>query len=409
MISNRLKEYLTRNDILVPNQHGFRKSHSTITSISTLMQHMYENTNILKETFLIFLDFKKAFDTVSHKILVNKLGTFGLDEQTIKWFSSYLTDRSQLVKLNGLNSQPLTISYGVPQGSILGPTLFSLYINDLIDTLPNNNIVLYADDTVLFGPCATEMQEMLNRTLDWCEGNLLTINCKKSQWLQTSLISKRKPEVEFKLGNIALEQVVQYRYLGIIMDNELKFQQQRDSLHKRINYKNCFFKKIRQFINPETALTIYKSTILPIIEYADFVYDYDIMYLNDKLQQYQNQCLYTVYDQHKLPYHLKDSTEAVHRRAKIMRLQHRRRLHLLNHAYKLSQVDDLLDKREIHTRWHDGKLFLLPKLNHFKCIQDPTYRAMREWNALDLAQRNAQTKEQFVNGIISQLPNPYKK
>ena len=92
-----------------------------------------------------------------------------------------------------------------------------------------------------------------------------------------------------------------------------------------------------------------------------------------------------------------------------MRLQHRRRLHLLNHAYKLSQVDDLLDKREIHTRWHDGKLFLLPKLNHFKCIQDPTYRAMREWNALDLAQRNAQTKEQFVNGIISQLPNPYKK
>ena len=190
------------------------------------------------------------------------------------------------MKLNDRSSTPLVITYGVPQGSILGPTLFSLYINDILDALHNNNIILYADDTVLFGSKVTEMQKMLDETSAWCEENLLTINCKKSQWM--SLVSKRKPEAVFVMGTTVLEQVTHYRYLGIIMDNELRFQLQRDSLHKRLNYKNCFFKKIRCFINQETALTIYKSTILPIIEYADFVYDYNIKYLNDKLQFFQN-------------------------------------------------------------------------------------------------------------------------
>ena len=149
LISNRLKTFLSNNDILVKNQHGFRKSHSTITSICKLMNHIYGNVNNLRDTFLIFLDFKKAFDTVSHEILINKLGGCGLDQRTLDWFNSYLSKRTQYVKLNNTNSPPLTIIYGVPQGSIVGPALFSLYINDIVSSLPNDDIVLYADDTVL--------------------------------------------------------------------------------------------------------------------------------------------------------------------------------------------------------------------------------------------------------------------
>ena len=198
-------------------------------------------------------------------------------------------------------------------------------------------------------------------------------------------------------------------YLGLLLDSDLRFQTQRELLHKKLNYKSCFFRKIRQFINDETAITIYKSTILPIIEYADFVYDYNIKYLNDKLQVYQNQCLYTVYNQHRLPYHLKESTETLHRRACLMRLQHRRKSHLLTYAYKLSGRDDLLDNREIHTRRHDGKLFLIPKVNHFKYVQNPSYRAMRDWNTLDIGLRNSVTKEQFVCEFTSQIANPFTK
>ena len=88
-----MKNFLTNNSILVPNQHGFRKSHSTINSICTLLGDIYSKTNEIKETCLIFLDFKKAFDTVSHKILINKLGGYGLDLHTVLWFTSYLSDR----------------------------------------------------------------------------------------------------------------------------------------------------------------------------------------------------------------------------------------------------------------------------------------------------------------------------
>ena len=107
------------------------------------------------------------------------------------------------------------------------------------------------------------------------------------------------------------------------MDSELKFQAHRDCLHKRLNYKITFFKKIRKYINFEAAMTIYKSTILPIIEYADVVYDYNIAHINQKLQGIQNQGLYVVFDQHTIPFLQRESTETLHREARLFRLTHR--------------------------------------------------------------------------------------
>ena len=409
LISMRLKVYLDNNNILAANQHGFRKGHSTITAINTLLNDIYKNVNSLSETYLVYLDLKKAFDTVSHKILLNKLCGYGFDQRTISWFSSYLNGRSQLVKFNNINSSRKDISYGVPQGSILGPTLFSLYINDITELFPRDCIILYADDTVLYGKDPGVIDEMLTKTYMWCEKNLLTINCKKSQWMSTSILSKCRTDTTFKLGKVILDRVNEYRYLGVLMDSDLNFQQHREAVQKRLNLKNCFFRKIRKYITIEAALTIYKSTILPIIEYADFVYDHNINYVSKKFQTYQNQGLYTVYNNYFLPYPQRDSTETLHRRAKLYRLKHRRRLHLLSYAYALSKKDNLLDKRDIHTRRHQGKLFITYKLNHFKCLQDPMYRAMHEWNNLNVITRNAATKTIFLNCIKAEIVNPYSK
>ena len=104
LISFRLKTYISQNNILTPNQHGFRKDHSTITSVTSLLHNIYNNVNITKDTFLIYLDLKKAFDTVSHQILINKIGNFGLDYRSINWFKSYLENRQQYVKFNNNNS-----------------------------------------------------------------------------------------------------------------------------------------------------------------------------------------------------------------------------------------------------------------------------------------------------------------
>ena len=409
LINSRLKLYISRNNILTPNQHGFRQGHSTITSVTSLLNDIFTNVNIYKDTFLIYLDLKKAFDTVSHQILLNKLGMFGIDMKTIEWFKSYLCNRQQYVKMNGINSTLRNIGYGVPQGSILGPTLFALFINDLAGLLHHKNVILYADDTVIYDSDPTKLQSMLDNTNEWCEENLLTVNCKKSQWMKTSIVHKHTANHTFKLGTNVLEQVREYRYLGLLLDTDMNFNSLRENVYKRINLKISFFKKIRKYIDVNMALTIYKSTVLPIIEYADFVYEQNIKFVNKKLQTLQNQGLYVVYNQHIMHYMQRDSTEILHRKAKMYRLCHRRKLHLLTFAYKLSQNDVYLDHRDIPTRQHVGKLFLIPKVDHYRFSQNPTYRAMYEWNLQPVEVRNSTSKTVLLTRLKRLILNPYMK
>ena len=123
-MSKRLSCYLDEKAILSPKQHGFRKGKSTQSSISALLCDVYDNINRSLPTFLVFLDMKKAFDIVSHSIILDKVKEIGLGTRTIKWFSSYLGNRTQKVNLEGVMSTEKLITYGVPQGSVLGPLLF---------------------------------------------------------------------------------------------------------------------------------------------------------------------------------------------------------------------------------------------------------------------------------------------
>ena len=160
-----------------------------------------------------------------------------------------------------------------------GPTLFSLYINDLIEFV-NCNIVFYADDTVIIGNDPILLNNNLKAIQEWCNKNFLTINCKKSQWMKTTFLGKNDDNLNgFSINGVKLDGVQEYRYLGLLVDSQLNFQSHRDNLVNNINYKLCFFKKIRKFITIEAASLIFKGTILPILEYVDFVFDYDIQYI----------------------------------------------------------------------------------------------------------------------------------
>jgi retron-type reverse transcriptase len=184
-VHDQLYDYLTKFDVLNSNQSGFRKSHSTNTTLLDVSDYILHHMNDGKVTAAIFLDLKKAFDTVNHKILIDKLYLYGVKGKALDWFTSYLLHRSQIVNINASFSDPKNIDIGVPQGSILGPLLFIIYVNSLSDCV-TCKCVMYADDTTLL--CSSSDPDSLQSELNsnnniaiWFQNNQLTLNIKKTK------------------------------------------------------------------------------------------------------------------------------------------------------------------------------------------------------------------------------------
>ena len=182
IIGKRLNKYLEQNNILSPKQHGFRKGKSTTTSIVSLLTDVYNNINDSLPTYAIYFYLKKAFDTVSHLKLLNKLKKIKIAQPTLNWFRSYLEKRTQKTNVDGDISSELNVTFGVPQGSVLGPVLFSIYVNDIPKEV-GDGIQMYADDTVIYGTDSQQLQRKLNSVVEWCSKNILTLNISKTKWM----------------------------------------------------------------------------------------------------------------------------------------------------------------------------------------------------------------------------------
>ena len=224
----RLVDFLEKNNIIYEHQYGFQKNKSTSSAILDLYSQLIESIENKKFACSIFLDFAKAFDTVNHEILLKKLEYYGIRGVANKWFRSYLTNRSQNVKIGGIYSETNCISHGVPQGSILGPTLFLLYINDINVSSKKLKFLLFADDTstVFTHDNLKTNEETYNTELryvhDWLNANKLSLNIKKSNMVIFQTPQKKKNlDIQIKINNTVIEEHSYTKYLGILLDNKL--------------------------------------------------------------------------------------------------------------------------------------------------------------------------------------------
>lgn len=289
LLNSRLKSYIEKYKILAKNQYGFRSNRSTSDAITKLLSFITKHLDESEKVTGIFLDLEKAFDTVSYPLLFKKLENIGIRETPLKLFKNYMTNRKQCVKIAEHMSEEINIEYGVPQGSVLGPTLFLIYLNDLCHlSLQNGEVITFADDTVLLfhGKTWEETNKHANdgfsTIAEWLDNNLLTLNIKKTRYINFSMRTNTLPEqnqaiiklYSTRIGpeqNFNFETIVEakcIKYLGVNIDCHLNWKEHIILLTSRVRRLIYIFKTLRYICDSKLLLDTYFALCNPLISYA---------------------------------------------------------------------------------------------------------------------------------------------
>lgn len=279
VVKFRLTQFLDEKRALVDNQFGFRKNKSTEEALLSVKEEIIENFENRLFTVGVFLDFRKAFDSIKHHILFQKLPEYGIRGVTLELIKSYFSDRFQFVSLNNISSEMKQIMCGVPQGSILGPLFFIIYINDIVNIPLTPKMVLYADDTSLFfsghnlADLAIVTNNWLHQLLIWLSLNQLQLNVTKTKFIVFK--PKNKPDVtdiSLRFDACAIERVSVFKFLGVLFEEHLSWTHHVNKLHTSISRSNRVFYNIRHLVPTWLKRQLYYTLIHSQLYYCLLVW-----------------------------------------------------------------------------------------------------------------------------------------
>ena len=277
IIYSRVIDFLNRNDILSKYQFGFRKKHSTAHAILSFTEKVSRAIDKFQHTAGIFLDLSKAFDMINHDMLLYKLNHYGIRGKALEWFRSYLKDRKQFVCINNEKSSLRSVDCGVPQGSILGPLLFIIYINDFPKSSNVLSFILFADDSNLFFSHSNPhtlvdvMNIELNKIMQWLRANRLSLNLQKTNvMLFSNTLDKLPHDIIFE--NEVIKQVYSVRFLGVTVDSKLSWKQHIDCICRTISSNIGVINKVKFCFPVKKLLMLYSTLILPYLTYGIIVW-----------------------------------------------------------------------------------------------------------------------------------------
>ena len=278
LMYDRLISYIIQHKILFAYQFGFQKGKSTHMALITLVDKITEALDKGDYVIGVFLDFSKAFDTVDHSILLEKMFTYGIRDVALQWFKDYLTGRVQFVTYNGFKSSNGDIKCGVPQGSILGPLLFLIYINDLATVSKACLSILFADDSNVFisGKDVEVMCEKLNNDMEnirqWLCCNKLSLNVSKTHYMVFTPRNKQVENLNIKIQNTHIERVSVTKFLGVMIDAQLSWKCHIEYTCKKISKCLGVILKARKKLNKSVLLNLYYSFAYPYFIYCNHVW-----------------------------------------------------------------------------------------------------------------------------------------
>ena len=275
LMHQRLYNFLELHDILFQMQFGFRNGHSTNHALISLSESIKCTLDSNRVGCGIFIDLQKAFDTVNHTILLQKLSHYGIRGTSLLWFQSYLTDRQQYVSINNHSSQLGGITCGVPQGSVLGPLLFLIYINDLPNVSKVLSFFLYADDTNIYYESVniTKLRNKLVKELvkvkSWLEINKLALNIEKKNFVVFhSSRKKLLDDIQIRFGKKPMARARYVKFLGVLMDEHLTWKFHISELTKKLSRTTGVFFKIRHYLPLEILKNLYYSIFSSFLSYG---------------------------------------------------------------------------------------------------------------------------------------------
>ena len=438
LVFNRCINYINKYNLLNEKQFGFRPNHSTYMAIIELVDKVANAVEKNETTIGIFLDLSKAFDTINHDILLYKLEHYGFRGIVLDWFKSYLHNRKQFVRYKMHDSNKKVIKCGVPQGSILGPLLFILYINDIVNTTSLLELILFADDTTLLfsHPDIASKNCIINNELqeicNWFQANKLSVNAKKTNYMvlgtcqSTSKIidanqdtdsthdsqpTSSKAKLDIKLDGVSLNRVSSTKFLGVIIDENLTWKNHIDAISKTISRNIGMMTKLKHFVPENILYTLYCTLVLPYINYGILIWGNTCTTYLEKILKLQKWAIRTVTNSH-----YRSHTGPLFSKYNALTSTDTFKLNLGIFMYKhhTNQLPNIFSSYFVkHSQKHNYQTRNAQDYsinNNKKVFSD---RAIRNcgpmfWNTLDSKMKNCKTTKHFKNVLKASLIKNYK-
>ena len=342
-VYHQLYDFFSINNLFYNSQHGFKQLHSTETAALEFIDRTYQLLESGKIPISVYLDLSKAFDTLDHGTLLHKLEYYGIRGTALNWFKSYLNNRHQFVEYDGVQSDSLPICTGVPQGSILGPLLFIIYINDIHLASSKFTAILYADDTTLINSLCSfhydsdsttenlsaNINFELNKVQSWLVANKLSLNVSKTRYMIFHFPQRKlNLNINLSIDNILIERTTQFDFLGLMIHENLNWNAHINKISNKLSRIIGTLKRLHNYLPTQGLLLIYNSLFLPHLNYSILAWGHSC----DRVIKLQKKAIRLVSSSSYFAH-----TEPIFKQLKLLKVQDLLQLKALKFYYRYNQ------------------------------------------------------------------------